>query len=132
MRGVGLAVVPGQGIAGLPGPAGDGVVAYLAAGDRKMGDGHGEAPGTVLPVTPWSAGPAAVATSCPVLAAPFTACGIPDCAVGGVSCGGLAGGAGYEPGEYCRDSDQGMTGVAGDGESISCEDNDGLRWEPTG
>ena len=38
----------------------------------------------------------------------------------------------YEPGEYCRDSDQGMTGVAGDGESIICEDNDGLRWEPTG
>ncbi len=23
-----------------------------------------------------------------------------------------------------------MTGVAGDGESIICEDNDGLRWEP--
>ena len=38
----------------------------------------------------------------------------------------------YEPGEYCRDSDQGMTGVAGDGASIICEDNDGLRWEPTG
>jgi hypothetical protein len=35
-----------------------------------------------------------------------------------------------EPGEYCRDSDQGVTGVAGDGESIICEDNDGLRWEP--
>ena len=38
----------------------------------------------------------------------------------------------YEPGEYCRDSDQRMTGVAGDGKSIICEDNDGLRWEPTG
>ena len=36
----------------------------------------------------------------------------------------------YEPGEFCRDSDQGMTGVAGDGEKIICEDNDGLRWEP--
>jgi hypothetical protein len=36
----------------------------------------------------------------------------------------------YEPGEYCRDDDQGMTGVAGDGESIVCTDNDGLRWEP--
>jgi hypothetical protein len=46
--GVGLAVVPGQGIAGFPGPVGDGGVAYLAAGDRKMGDGHGEAPGTWL------------------------------------------------------------------------------------
>ena len=46
--GVGVAVVPGQGSAGFPGPAGDGVVAYLAAGDRKLGDGHGEAPGTWL------------------------------------------------------------------------------------
>jgi hypothetical protein len=36
----------------------------------------------------------------------------------------------YEPGEFCRESDQGMTGVAGDGEKIICEDNDGLRWEP--
>jgi hypothetical protein len=36
----------------------------------------------------------------------------------------------YEPGEYCPYSDQGMSGVAGDGEAIVCEDNDGLRWEP--
>jgi len=36
----------------------------------------------------------------------------------------------YEPGEYCRNSDHGATGVAGDGESIQCEDNDGWRWEP--
>lgn len=36
----------------------------------------------------------------------------------------------YEPGEYCRDSDQGTSGLAGDGESITCEDNDGWRWEP--
>jgi hypothetical protein len=36
----------------------------------------------------------------------------------------------YEPGEYCRDDDEGMTGRAGDGETIICEDNDGLRWEP--
>jgi hypothetical protein len=36
----------------------------------------------------------------------------------------------YEPGEYCRDDDQGMSGVAGDGEAITCEDNDGWRWEP--
>lgn len=36
----------------------------------------------------------------------------------------------YEPGEYCRDADHGDTGVAGDGESITCEDNDGWRWEP--
>jgi cytoskeletal protein RodZ len=36
----------------------------------------------------------------------------------------------YEPGEYCRDDDHGATGVAGDGESIVCSDNDGWRWEP--
>jgi hypothetical protein len=36
----------------------------------------------------------------------------------------------YEPGEFCRDSDHGVTGVAGDGETIRCEDNDGWRWEP--
>jgi hypothetical protein len=37
----------------------------------------------------------------------------------------------YEPGEYCRYADQGMSGIAGDGKPITCEDNDGLRWEPT-
>jgi hypothetical protein len=36
----------------------------------------------------------------------------------------------YEPGEYCRNSDHGASGVAGDGERIVCEDNDGWRWEP--
>jgi hypothetical protein len=36
----------------------------------------------------------------------------------------------YEPGEYCRNSDHGMTGVAGDGKKIICEDNNGWRWEP--
>lgn len=36
----------------------------------------------------------------------------------------------YKPGEYCRDDDHGASGVAGDGESIICEDNDGWRWEP--
>jgi hypothetical protein len=40
------------------------------------------------------------------------------------------GGNCYEPGEYCRNSDHGATGVAGDGESIVCSDNDGWRWEP--
>jgi hypothetical protein len=36
----------------------------------------------------------------------------------------------YEPGEYCRNADQGMSGVAGDGEAITCEYNNGWRWEP--
>jgi len=37
----------------------------------------------------------------------------------------------YEPGEYCRDDDHGISGIAGDGKVITCEDNDGWRWEPS-
>jgi hypothetical protein len=37
----------------------------------------------------------------------------------------------YEPGEFCPHADAGMTGVAGNGETITCEDNNGLRWEPS-
>lgn len=37
----------------------------------------------------------------------------------------------YEPGEFCPLADAGMTGVAGDGKAIICENNNGLRWEPT-
>jgi hypothetical protein len=40
------------------------------------------------------------------------------------------GGNCYQPGEYCREADHGASGVAGDGEAIACEDNDGWRWEP--
>ena len=36
----------------------------------------------------------------------------------------------YEPGEFCPAADAGMRGVAGNGEAIICEDNNGLRWEP--
>lgn len=39
------------------------------------------------------------------------------------------GGNCYEPGEYCRNSDHGATGIAGDGKHISCEYNNGWRWE---
>ena len=40
------------------------------------------------------------------------------------------GGKCYEPGEFCRESDHGMVGLAGDGKTIKCEDNNGWRWEP--
>jgi hypothetical protein len=36
----------------------------------------------------------------------------------------------YEPGEFCSLADHGMTGVAGDGKAIVCQDNNGWRWEP--
>jgi hypothetical protein len=39
------AVVLGQHLADVTGPVSDGAVADLAAGDRKMGDGHGEPAG---------------------------------------------------------------------------------------
>ena len=49
----------------------------------------------------------------------------------GTSCYPLSNeGTCYEPGEYCRKSDHGMTGVAGDGKRIVCEDNHGWRREP--
>jgi hypothetical protein len=40
------------------------------------------------------------------------------------------GGKCYEPGEFCRAGDHNLSGVAGDGKAITCEDNDGWRWEP--
>ena len=38
----------------------------------------------------------------------------------------------YEPGEFCRDRDHGMSGVAGNGEAIKCEDTGSTvwHWEP--
>jgi hypothetical protein len=36
----------------------------------------------------------------------------------------------YEPGEFCRSTDHGMHGIAGNGEPIVCADNNGWRWEP--
>ena len=40
------------------------------------------------------------------------------------------GGNCYEPGQICRKKDHGSSGVSGGGEKISCEENDGWRWEP--
>jgi hypothetical protein len=34
------------------------------------------------------------------------------------------------PGQGPADADHGMSGIAGDGEAVLCEDNDGWRWEP--
>ena len=78
------------------------------------------------------AGPAcpAAAQSTPVQAKP-TAAPVTASSSAPPSCYPLTdGGNCYEPGEYCRDDDHGMSGVAGDGEAITCEDNDGWRWEP--
>jgi hypothetical protein len=34
------------------------------------------------------------------------------------------------PGEFCPKADHGMLGIAGNGEAIVCDNNDGWRWEP--
>jgi hypothetical protein len=36
----------------------------------------------------------------------------------------------YEAGMYCRKSDHGKSGVAGDGAKIVCKNHKGWRWEP--
>jgi hypothetical protein len=36
----------------------------------------------------------------------------------------------YQPGEFCRNSDHGKTGRAGNGKSIICQNKNGWRWEP--
>jgi hypothetical protein len=36
----------------------------------------------------------------------------------------------YSAGQFCRNSDHGVRGVAGNGDAIVCRDNNGWRWEP--
>jgi hypothetical protein len=83
---------------------------------------------TAAPSTPPAVAPStapAVAPSTAPAAAPTHAAPTP------AGCHPLSNeGTCYEPGEYCRDDDHGTSGVAGDGKAITCEDNDGWRWEP--
>lgn len=76
-------------------------------------------PTTVAPVSQ-----APVVTSPPVTAAPTPVAPASSC-YPTTSSGNC-----YEPGEYCPTKDYGMTGVAGDGKQIKCENNNGWRWEP--
>jgi hypothetical protein len=77
-----------------------------------------------------AAAPAPPASTAPVSTTP-TAAPAPPASTAPASCHPLSDeGTCYEPGEYCRDADHGMSGVAGNGEAITCEDNDGWRWEP--
>jgi hypothetical protein len=70
------------------------------------------APSTPAQTTP-AAAPEPPATTAPASCYPLT---------NGGNC--------YESGEYCRNADHGASGVAGDGEAITCEYNNGWRWEP--
>ncbi|MGD0555901.1 MAG: hypothetical protein ABSA93_13065 [Streptosporangiaceae bacterium] len=79
------------------------------------------------PATPSPSPSPVAATTAPATTAPAA-----TAAAAGQNCTPISDeGTCYEPGEYCRDDDHGVTGVAGDGETITCEDNDGWRWEPS-
>jgi hypothetical protein len=68
----------------------------------------------------------------PTTAAPAPATAAAPTTVAPASCHPLtSAGNCYEPGEYCRDSDRGASGVTSDGEPITCEYNYGWRWEPS-
>jgi hypothetical protein len=73
-------------------------------------------------------------TVVPVSSSPVTApepSRVPVAASPAVSCYPLTGsGHCYQPGEYCRTTDHGMSGIAEDGQDITCENDDGWRWEP--
>lgn len=77
----------------------------------------------------WTAGPPLTTTSSPPSPTPTPAPTPPTSTP--MACYPLSSSGGcYEPGEYCSNNDHGMAGVAGDGKTIICEDNDGWRWEP--
>jgi hypothetical protein len=65
-------------------------------------------PATEAPPSPGAPAPAAAAPACD-----------PQTDTGGC----------YEPGEFCRTSDRGSSGTTAGGQPITCEDNDGWRWE---
>ena len=86
-----------------------------AASSSSPAPVHTQAPATTAP-------PPAAPTTAPA-APPTTAPAAPACTP--LTSGGNC----YEPGEFCAAKDHGVTGIAGDGKSITCEDVDGWRWE---
>jgi Protein of unknown function (DUF2510) len=84
------------------------------------------------PVTAQAAAPAPATTAPAPVATTHAATQPPPAATTPAGCYPRTnGGKCYEPGEYCRAADHGMSGIAGDGEAITCEDNHGWRWEPS-
>ncbi|HJQ01430.1 MAG TPA: hypothetical protein VJ851_07510 [Jatrophihabitans sp.] len=72
-----------------------------------------------------------VSQAAPVIAPTTAASPIQSTSAPVPSCYPLTnGGNCYEPGEFCRKSDHGASGIAGDGKPIVCTYNNGWRWEP--
>ena len=91
------------------------VKSSAAASSNSPAPVHTQAPATTAP-------PPAAPTTAPA-APPTTAPAAPACSP--LTSGGHC----YEPGEFCAAKDHGVTGIAGDGKSITCEDVNGWRWE---
>ena len=109
-----------------------GGVLYTASGSHGCSVKPGPKPHLIKAAVPVPAAPLSSAPPAPAPApAPATAPAPAAPPPAPTSCFPLSNeGTCYEPGEYCRESDHGASGVAGDGEKIVCEDNDGWRWEP--
>jgi hypothetical protein len=91
-------------------------------------------PTTVAPTTtqPPTTPPTPLPTAAPATQAPIVTPPSIAPPAGTVSCHPLTnGGKCYEPGEHCRNADHGVHGVAGNGDAIICEYNNGWRWDPT-
>jgi cardiolipin synthase len=72
---------------------------------------------------------AGATTSAPQTSTSSTSPPSPVTTAGHQSCRPLSDEGGcYEPGEYCRDDDHGASGVAGNGDPITCKETDG-NWE---
>ena len=91
----------------------------------------GTAPVSAPPTTHATVPPTTARTAPATTVAPTTTATTTVTTASTVSCHPMtSSGNCYEPGEFCSDADHGEVGVAGDGKTITCEDNDGWRWEP--
>lgn len=102
--------------------------AIVAAGRSSTAAAHSTVPGSIAHSTvPGSnaSQPSARGATAPAMGSQ------PAAATGPGGCHPLTNAGGcYEPGEFCRTTDHGVTGLAGNGETIKCEDANGWRWEP--
>lgn len=95
--------------------------AWVSAG-RPTGQDSGNGTGSGTAPSPAPAQPTAQPPAAPA----------PPASTAPAGCHPLSNeGTCYEPGEFCRKADRGTSGVAGDGEAITCEDKNGWRWEPS-
>lgn len=99
--------------------------AIIKNGNITFAKSRASAPVTPAATTTTTSTPALAPTAVTPPPAPATPPTSPSCTplTNGGNC--------YEPGEYCRNTDHGVSGVAGDGETITCADNNGWRWEPS-